>query len=110
MILGTTNSPSLVAGITEINAASAREEAYKTRIAELEGALAETQGRLSFYIRMWERQVDAYDAMHKEYVKACKDIVHMQASEYRREQREQAETAIRDLSEYRQPRRAGGWV
>ncbi len=110
MIYGTTNSPALVAGITEINAASAREEAYKARIAELEGALAETQGRLSFYIRMWELQVDAYDAMHKEYVKACKDLVHMQASEYRREQREQAEAAIRDLSEYRQPRRAGGWV
>ena len=70
MILGTTNSPALVAGITEINAQSAREEAYKARIAELEGALAETQGRLSFYIRMWELQVDAYDAMHKEYVKA----------------------------------------
>ena len=49
MILGTTNSPSLVAGITEINAASAREEAYKARIAELEGALAETQGRLNFF-------------------------------------------------------------
>lgn len=110
MIYGTTNSPALVAGITEINAQSAREEAYKARIAELEGALAETQGRLSFYIRMWELQVDAYDAMHKEYVKACRDIVHMQASEYRREQREQADAAIRDLSEYRQPRRAGGWI
>lgn len=34
MIYGTTNSPTLVAGITEINAASAREEAYKTRKAE----------------------------------------------------------------------------
>ena len=110
MIYGTTNSPALVAGITQINAQSAREEQMKARIAELEGALAETQGRLDFYIKMWELQVDAYDAVHKEYVRACRDIVRMQANEYRREQREQTEAGIRDLSEYRQPKRAGGWV
>ena len=49
MIFGTTNSPELVAGITQINAQSAREEAYKSRIAQLEAALADATGTLDMY-------------------------------------------------------------
>ena len=66
MIYGTTNSPALVAGIEQINAASAREEAYKARIAELEAALNESRKRANFYQRMWEIQADENEILKAE--------------------------------------------
>lgn len=82
MIYGTTTSPALAADISIINTLSDREKAYKARIAELESELEETRKRFKFYQRMWELQVDQYDDLHKEYVKACKDIVHMVATQH----------------------------
>lgn len=92
MILGTTNSPALVAGITEINAASAREEAYKARIAELEGALADATGTLDMYRAVCGITLDDCERLRK----MVAEDVHLIGKSYRdgyREGYEAAQTA-----------------
>ena len=107
MILGTTNSPALVAGITEINAASAREEAYKARIAELEGALAEERARREVYMRMWELQAEEAEALKADCAALNREMVHMEVAEAERRARRRAAVMA---GRYEQPRRAGGWM
>lgn len=107
MIYGTTNSPALVAGIEQINAQSAREEAYKARIAELEAARDESEKRASFYQRMWEIQADENAGLKSELRAREKEIMAYELAEA--ERRSQRRDAIR-VRQYEQPRRAGGWM
>ena len=107
MIYGTTNSPILVAGIEQINAVSAREESYKTRIAELESALSESRKRADFYQRMWEIQADETEALKSELRARESEIMSYELMDA--ERRARRREAIR-TRQYEQPRRAGGWM
>lgn len=89
MILGKTNSPALVAGINEINAASAREEAYKARIAELEGALADATGTLDMYRAVCGITLDDCERLRK----MVAEDVHLISKSYREGYREGYEAA-----------------
>lgn len=107
MIYGTTNSPMLVAGIEQINAASAREESYKARIAELESALSESSKRAAFYQRMWEIQADENEILKAELRARESEIMSYELMDA--ERRARRSEAIR-TRQYEQPRRAGGWM
>lgn len=107
MIYGTTTNPSLVAGIMEMNAVSAREEAYKAKISELEEKLAETQKRLEFYMTVWGIQADQYTALRKDYIDVTCELVSLQAADAERRARRHAAVMA---GKYEQPRRAGGWI
>ncbi|MCI5550280.1 MAG: hypothetical protein MR418_03405 [Clostridiales bacterium] len=89
MILGTTNSPALVAGITEINAASAREEAYKSQIAQLEEALADATGTLAMYRAVCGITLDDCERLRK----MVAEDVHLISKSYRDGYREGYEAA-----------------
>ena len=107
MIYGTTNSPTLVEGITQINAASAREEQLKARIAELEAARDESEKRAGFYQRMWEIQADENETLKTELRARESEIMSYELMDA--ERRERRREAIR-TRQYEQPRRAGGWM
>ena len=107
MIYGTTNNPALVAGITQINAQSAREEAYKTRIAELEAARDENEKRADFYQRMWEIQADENEVLKTELRARESEIMSYELMDA--ERRARRREAIR-TRQYEQSRRAGGWM
>ena len=107
MIYGTTNSPALVEGITQINAVSAREESYKTRIAELESARSESRKRADFYQRMWEIQADENEILKAELRARESEIMSYELMDA--ERRARRSEAIR-TRQYEQPRRAGGWM
>ena len=79
MILGTTNSPNLVAGIIEINAQSAREAAYKSRIAQLEEALADATGTLDMYRAVCGITLDDCERLRK----MVAEDVHLISKSYR---------------------------
>lgn len=106
MIYGTTNSPTLVEGITQINAASAREEQLKARIAELENALSESSKRADFYQRMWEIQADENETLKTELKARESEIMSYELMDA--ERRARRREAIR-TRQYEQPRRAGRW-